>query len=1257
MPRLAAIPPLQFLLNEDFSMSRAVRTLLTLTLLIAPFALCEPMFAQEVRATLNGHISDPKGAAVPNATVTVENAATGEKSTTKTGDDGFYTVSFLLPGTYTVSSEAEGFRTQTRPGVELHVGDKLTLDMPMTLGAVSETITVTTTTPLLDEGSATRGGLIDNAKVSELPIIGRNPMNLANLVPGVVFNGNQSFQRPFDNGDVINYSVNGGLRQANAFLIDGAPDDAYSDTAGDRSHANFNVAYIPSAEVTQEFKVVSNFYDAQYGRTGGGIFNIGTKVGTNSFHGTGYYFFHRYWTDANNIGNKFNGLPVYSIDPVTKQFLAAPKLDQFGGEASGPVWKDKTFFLFGIEQYNEDTPSPGLVGTITAAERSGDFSQAGVNIYDPYTTRLDSTGHCCIRDQFPGNIIPASRLNGAGYQLAQAFPKPTSPTNTSANNYNTGANLSRDRYRTWIARVDQNFGQKERMYFRYAHGRRNQTDQGNTNYPLPLLDSQDPLARVNDNAVVDSLTQLSPRLTMDLRASYTRYNETVARSRASTVDITKLGFSSTYAGGRFVTLPPKLGFDNNNGVNLPGGLGGTGIGSRDPRFGISNTIGFQPSVEYLWGRQTLHVGADLRDFDYNTGGGSFVLGQGGFNFTRGQTQQDPTANGSSTQGSAIASMLLGFANNGIIQYTPNLGYRWRYWAIYLQDDIKLTNRLTLNAGIRYDLEGSPHEIQNRQNRGFAYNQASPLASAAGAASANCPACSSLKGGLLFAGSGGQATSAFNTEYNHVQPRIGAVYRAAPNMIFRGGYGLFYLPESAFGAAQGFAQDTAMIPNNVTAAGATTADQFRPRGNNPATQPLNDPFATGILQPTGNSLGLATFQGQGIIFNNVDRKIPHVHQYSFGMEQQLPYNVKVDASYVGSRTVNVNTNDNQAGGARNLNVLSAAQITQLQQAAVAAGFKQTSGLYSGTANLSGYLSVALPNPFVGLLPGSGLNGSTVQRQQLLLPYPQFTNVNYGQESVGKIWYDSLQLSIEKRYSHGFTILGSYTWSKTEEALAFLNPQDAAPYKNIGSQDRPQRLVISAVYELPFGRGHHFMANDNRLMELAVGGWELNFWEVIQSGTPTGLNSGYRLLADPRIGVTRSRFRYFNTCTLFADGTTRQPNSSFSGVTQSCTNPVWQQINTTAGELASMPFQSGYIRNPNAPIGNLSASKKFKFTESVNAQFRFEAFNFTNTYVPNGPNTNPSSGTFGTSSLSSSNINSPSGQSNIPRIVQMGVKLNF
>lgn len=1222
-----------------------------------------PGSAQETRATVNGHVQDASGAAIPNAAIVIKNVSTGVETTVVAGGEGDYTAPFLVPGTYSITVTAGGFKQVVRDNVELHVQDKLTVDLSLEVGANSEVVNVSADPPLLDEGSATRGGLVDNVRVTELPVIGRNPLNLANLVPGVQFNGNQSFQRPFDNGDNANFSVNGGLRQTNAFLIDGAPDDAYSDTAGDRSHANQNVAYIPSAEVTQEFKVVSNFYDAQYGRTGGGIFNIGTKVGTNKFHGSAYWFLQRYQWNANSISNKFSGNPLYSVDPVTKAFLAAPKLDQFGGQISGPVripklynGIDKTFFLFGYEQYNEDTPSPGLSATITAAERNGDFSQAGVNIYDPYTTRLDANGNCCIRDQFPGNVIPQARLTGAGAKLAQAFPNPNVTSTTSNNNYNVGSNLSTDRYPTWIARIDQNFGQKERIYARYAHARRKQVDNGPTNYPAPLIDAQDPLSRENHNAVLDSLTQFTPHLTMDLRASFTRYAEVVDRSRAAAVDITQYGFSSNFANQRFVKIPPKLAFENTNGVNLPStGLGSTGIGSRAPRFGISNTIGFQPSITYLRGRHNIHIGADLRDFDYNTGGGSFVLGGGGFLFSRGFTQQNPTAAASNTQGSSIASFLLGAPSSGIIQYTPNLGYRWRYQAYYIQDDFKLTQRLTINAGLRYDIEGSPHEIQNRQNRGFAFNSASPLAgAAAGTSAAVCPSCAALKGGLLFSGTGGQSESAFNTQYGHVQPRIGVVFRLAENTILRGGYGMFYLPEAAFGAAQGFAQDTSMVTTNALVAGATAADQFRPRGNDPANQPLNDPFPAstgGVLQPTGNTAGLATFQGQSIIFNNVDRKIPRANQFSFGMEQQLPHNIKVDISYSGSRTVDINTNDNQAGGARNLNVLSNAQLTAVRQAAA------TAGPGGSAITPSAYLSQTVANPFAGQLPGSSLNGSTISRQQLLLPYPQFQSVAFGQESVGKIWYDSLQILLEKRYSHGLTIVGAYTWSKTIEALSFLNNQDAAPFKNIGAQDRPQRAVISAVYELPFGRGHKLLGNDNRWVELLVGGWQLNLVETLQSGTPVQPNSGYYLIGDPKAGVSRSRTTYFNTCTRFVDGTTRMPNGSNTAVNQTCSNPVWQQINSANLDLRQAAFQIGSIRNPSLPIGNLSASKRFKFTDTMNAQFRFEAFNFTNTYILNGPDMNPGNATFGTLSFASSKPLQPTGQSNLPRVVQLGFKFNF
>ncbi|HKR27489.1 MAG TPA: TonB-dependent receptor [Acidobacteriaceae bacterium] len=1221
-------------------MSTRLRLILSALPLVLSLACAVPANAQESRATVNGLVQDSAQAVVPNADVTARNLATGVDTTVKSQSDGNYTIPFLVPGTYALHVKADGFKEEIRNNVVLHTGDMLTVNFSLTVGAVSEVVNVSGAEPLLDTGTASRGGLIDNVRVTDLPLVGRNPYMLAQLVPGVTWNGNPAFQRPFDNGDNANFSIDGGLRQTNAYLIDGAPDDAISDVAGDRSHANQNVSYIPSVEATQEFKIVNNFYDAQYGRTGGGIFNVSTKQGTDEYHGAAYYFMRRYQLDANSVSNKIADLPRYSLDPVTKANLGGHTLNDWGGEAGGPASiprvfnaKDRTFFVFSYEHYHEVSPMPTLTSVPTAAERKGDFSAPGeATIYDPWSTRLDSTGHCCIRDAFPGNIIPQSRLtNSPGLKIANAYPVANvGGATTLTNNYSTGANTSEDHFQNILARIDQNFGQRERVYVRYAHGRRNQFDHGAYNFTGPLYDAQDPLGRTNDSAVVDSLTTFSAHMLLDLRASLSRYNETVARGTVNNFDDSKLGFSSNFNGERFVPVPPRISMGNTSSI--------PDAGTRNPRFGISNVIGFQPSLQLVYGSHSVHIGADIRNINFNTGGGSFVYGGGAFAFSPNFTQANPTATYNGSSGSSTASLLLGVpaASNSsitsIISYTPRLGYRWWYNALYVQDDWKLTKRFTLNAGVRYDIEGSPVEDQNRMNRGFGYTDASPLASAAKAATANCPACANLTGGLLFAGSGG-GRSAFSTQYGDVQARVGGIYQLRKNTIVRGGFGMFYLPEAAFGAAQGFAQDTAYVPNNI--AGGTTPDLYTPRGANPAAPPLIDPFPT-VLKPSGSSLGLATFEGQSIIFNNVNRKIPRANQWSVGVEQQLPYNVKVDASYVGSHTVHINTNDNFAGGARNINVLS---TTQIQSARTSAGTANTTA--------QAYLGQAVPNPFTGLLPGTNLNGATVSRQQLLLPYPQFLTVAYGQESVGQLWYNAAQFSIEKRYSHGFTILGAYTWSKTEEALSYLNPQDPGPYKNIGAADRPQRLVISAVYQLPFGRGQYFGSSVNRPMELLIGGWQLNYIETIQSGLPTGLNGSAYPILNPQKGIQKSFATWFNPCVRQLNGTSQMPNATHNGFV-SCSNPAWQLINSSNLDFRQTPFQAAYIRNPNAPNADLSLIKDLHFTERTTGQFRMEAFNVTNTAVRGGANTSPTSTNFG--------YVAPS-QSNISRQVQLGFKLNF
>jgi hypothetical protein len=343
---------------------------------------------------------------------------------------------------------------------------------------------------------------------------------------------------------------------------------------------------------------------------------------------------------------------------------------------------------------------------------------------------------------------------------------------------------------------------------------------------------------------------------------------------------------------------------------------------------------------------------------------------------------------------------------------------------------------------------------------------------------------------------------------------------------------------------------------------------------------------------------------------------------------LPFRMVMDLEYVGSRSHAINTNDNQAGGPRNLNVPSLAQLAVAQQ------------------NPS-FFSQAVPNPFAGLLPGTSLNGATVPRSQTLLPYPQFAAVFEGSESVGRLWYDSLQLSIEKRFSAGLVTQLSYTYSKQIEALTFLNNQDPRPAKTLANTDRPNRLSLSGVYQLPFGRGQKFASNVGRGLNQLVGGWEYNWSGVIQSGTPLNLPGNFNLIGDPRLG-NQTFGSWFNTCELLSNGTTRQPNAAHNGFTTGCSNPVWQQIANTSITLRTNSLRSPNLRNPWEPSFDMSIVKKFIIREGMSADFRFEAFNVLNTVIRNGPNNDPNSTNFGLVSL---------GQTNYPRQVQLGFKFNF
>jgi hypothetical protein len=853
--------------------------------------------------------------------------------------------------------------------------------------------------------------------------------------------------------------------------------------------------------------------------------------------------------------------------------------------------------------------------------RRGDFSQTGVSIYDPFSTRPNPTpgpNANYIRSQFPGNIIPTNRLSPVGLAIINAYPAPnTGAPNAVLNNFIASPNISSDHFRNWIGRVDESVGEKERMFFRYAHNRRNQIDNGANGFTGPGRDAQDPLVRVNDNAVADFLTVLSPSTLLDLRLGYARFIQAAYRTSVDNFDDTTLGFSQNFsAGQRFNFLPPRI-TDTTNAYPT--------FGTRNPNSNITNLLTFEPNVSYLHGRHSLRVGADIRDIRLNVAGGSFLYGAGNFNFDRGFTQANPET-ASSASGSPMASLILGTPSSGILQYVPQLAYRWGYYGFYVQDDIKLTQRLTLNVGVRYDIEGSPDERYNRQNRGWNFTQANALTNLVRNANpADCPACANLTGGLLFPGINNQPRGAYNKRYGNIQPRIGAAFSLTPLTVIRGGFGIFYLPTADFGGALGFAADT----NYVGSLPGGGINNFIPTTNFASGNPFPasvSPATNGLVLPTGATLGYNTALGSNVIFANPNHDISHVYQYSFGIQRQLPFETKLDVEYVGSRSYHINTGENQVGPARDINANSAAQFAQAQQN-------------------SNYFNQRVTNPFAGLIPGNpALNGATISRQQLLKPFPQFGTVQYAFESVGKLWYDSLQVSATKRYSANLVLALAYTFSKNLDATTFINPQDPRPTKQLALSDRPHRLVLSGVYQLPFGKGRKFLGGVNRGWEQLVGGWEYNFIGTLQSGTPFSYPTNLNLIADPRVS-NQSNSLYFNDCILQTNGTSLAPNAARTAFVP-CTNPAWQVQQQFS--LRTISGTSSVLRNPSRATWDMSLNKNFNFTERMNAQFRLEAFNVFNTPLLGAPNNSSSSLNFG---LVTAN------QVNFPRNVQLGFKFNF
>ncbi len=1145
--------------------------------LLAFAAVCH---AQDARGRISGRVLDPSGAAVPTTTVTATNASTQVRTTATTNEGGNYDLPYLAPGLYSIEVAASGFRPYRRSDLEVRVGDRLTVDIPLELGATGEAITVSGQASLLEAGTASVGQVVDTKRILELPLPGGNALSLARLAPGVVNIGVPNHPSLGPAVEVLsNISVNG-VRSGNTeFTIDGSP-----------SMWGTNAAYAPPADMVAEFKVQTATYDASVGRSPGGNINVVLRSGTNRFRGTLYEFHNNQVLTAMDLFQRQN-LYNPATGPVTdqKRAQANPRniLNRFGASASGPIVKNKTFWVFGFEMFTRPGIERGnsFFTVPTPRQRQGDFSELlalgpSYQIYDPATIQPAAGGRFS-RQPFPGNVIPQNRLDKTALALLEYWPLPnTSGTADGRNNF-TRLPQSYNEFHSYTGKVDHNFSEKHRVFLRY-----NQTWQLFTSGQI--FDNSatgNDRFRWNYGAGFDDVYVFTPSLLNNFRYGFTRFDQT-------TTPLSQ-GFDTTAAG-----FAPGLAALIPSGARVFPQIAPAGIqtlGNSFPNSNVTNNHTFADDVTWTHGNHTVRFGGEYRlyrehNYNFNQGSPQITFGN---NYTRGPLDNSAVA----PIGQGFASFLLGVPTDGGLNVNASSAEQSSTLAFFVQDDWRISPKLTLNVGIRYDYDAPVTERFNRSVRGFDFTAESPVAAAARAAYAQNPipeippAQFQVRGGLLFAGAGGQPRSLWNADRNNFAPRIGLTWNPLRDTVIRTGYGVYYVPLGADRA-------------NVNQSGYTLRNALVPTLDNGQTfiASLADPFPNGIQQPLGAAGGLATDVGRSISFFNSNPRNGYMQRFSFGVQQQVPGAVLLDISYVGNRGTKLPVS-------RPYNAIPVEYLSRSASRDQAAIDR---------------LTLQVRNPFYPLLPGTDLAGQTVARSQLLRPFPQYTGLNVD-EPIGYSWYHSMQFRAERRFSKGFTAQFNYTWSKFMEATGYLNPGDAALEEVISDLDRQHRFTLSGIWELPFGRGKSLLSGGPAVVNQIVGGWQLQ--AVWQRNTGAPLAFGNVLLTGDirQLGNVDQTFdRWFNT-TIF----NRVPAEQLA-----------QNYRTLSTRFSG-------VRLPSQETWDLSVVKNFRIRESMNLQLRGEALNALNRSNMAGPNTDPTNTLFGRITATNGN----------PRYIHLGLKLLF
>jgi len=1212
----------------QYVQKRMGRLLLPLCLSIA--LLITPGKAQTNYGAVRGLVSDAQSSVLPNAAVTITNEQTKVMRKTVTNSGGEYLFTALDPGSYTIGITAPGFSKMQQTAIVVSIGNTSTVDAMLRTGDVTQQVVVTgDAEPLIDTATASEGQTFDTQKLQDLPNLGRNPFVFEKLDNNATPTGDPRFVRAEDQSGTTGISVAGapvgstsGANAANNYVVDGIP---VSTSAG-------GATFIPSLEAISDAKVEADTYDAEVGRSGGGVFNTTLKSGSSTFHGVLYGETRQTNWAANAWSNNLVG--IARPDSTTYLYAGA-----FGGPLPfshkfKPL--DNTFFWVTEEGYRQAQPytSSSSYYLPTHAELTGDFSHDSVNgvpvtIYDP--TQPFVAGKRVTPVLFNGapDVIPPSLINPIGQFIAKQFPACNYPSPSSCNNYTgagtpnfTGSNDFKTRSDMYSGKIDHVFTPWFSGSASYVHLA---TQEPTGNILEVFAENNGVIHRFNDATAVQSVFTVSPTLVLTVGYGFNRYYSDTLQYSIGFDQANGFGGAGFPAG--FVAELQSPTFPT---VTLSGVTGAASLGAATsgPTVNASNNL--VAGVVKTLGRNSLKGGYVFRTMN------EFVSSASGGNgsYTFDGMYSDQTGGSTSNGPNAIADLLMGLPGSSSTAASVTINavgllMNEKYNALYAQDDIRVNERLTMNVGLRYEFELGQKEATNRYNVGFnpGIEYAFP--------STGTPTAT---GGLAFAGVGGDPIHCCNESHLKFSPRFGAAYELRKGTVIRGGAGVFYAGVSLTPYSTGFSQTTAYI--NASTNSALTNSSV---GTNAW---LSNPFPSGLLQPSGSSLGPLSGVGGTVTAQAFGRRFPLVDQYSMDVEQQLPWGIALKVGYVGAH-------------ARNWG-----QSVGLDQVpdSIMASYAQ------GGSNYGASLSTKVPNPYyapiIGGYPSTGvISNASIQQAQLLIPYPQFSGVTVV-ESNGKSRYNALDIKVQKQMSHGLSILATYTWSSNWDNLygstSTLNASTNGMQDNynIGSEyarsinDMPNRFTAAVSYMLPFGRGRQFFSGMNRWLDLAVGGWQVNDEWIDQNGSPlaltqTNLNSSVY----GAVGGTTQRPNLVSGQNPCYSG---RPESRIGGPS----NLQRPYFNINAFTLApaytygNTPRTIG-CKGPGYDNSDISLFKDFKSLERLTFQARIEALNAFNTAELGTPNTTITGVAQGTNA-STGAITSSLG---FGRILQIGGKIIF